>query len=240
MAKHKLTQAERRKFVSDVAKLRKAGLVSSKVDPRTQDATDYMKRQIRKYNDVIKGNAQAVKIKAPKGQTVSDIKSQYSQFASKGDRIIVPTRKGDRVTFSTTRGLGTTRRAYGTTWRVQYIKGIDKTDLPTLQRLASEGYAFSIPFRNGATKTITYRYWSDPAEMMRDMSQYHSYNEWASYIEIVKPAKRVDTDDYREEHYGDDPEGNGLRFTASGQEYTPAFPGTPKRPRSPRGRRKRG
>jgi hypothetical protein len=209
--KHKLAQAERRKFVSDVAKLKKAGLVSAKVDPRKQDATDYMKRQIRKYNDVISGKAQSVKIKATKDKSVAQIKKEYSQFKSKGERIVVPVRKGDKVTFSTKRGLGTTRRAYGKLFRVQYIKNLNTPDMAQLKELQSKGYSFSIGFRNHVMGTTTYRYWSNPEEMSRDMAQYNNYKDWQKYIEIVKVVGTYSSDE-------EDGDGGNGEYDADGNQ----------------------
>lgn len=60
-----------RAFRSSVAALKKKGIVSPRVDARSQAPTKYMRAKVRKFNDVLEGRAIAVK--APK-----QIREQYT------------------------------------------------------------------------------------------------------------------------------------------------------------------
>lgn len=73
-------------FRSKVAKLKKKGIVSAKVDARSQKATKYMKAKVRQYEDVLAGNAIAVKAK-------KDVREKYTSagvFGERGSFLIVP------------------------------------------------------------------------------------------------------------------------------------------------------
>lgn len=75
-----------REFRSKVAKLKKKGVVSKRVDARKQEATKYMRAKVRKYEDVLSGHAVAVK--APK-----QIREKYTSsevFEARGSFLIVP------------------------------------------------------------------------------------------------------------------------------------------------------
>lgn len=81
-----------RQFRSDVAKLKKLGLVSKHVSARSQEPTRYMIGQVRKFADVIKGEARAIKI--PKIELPS---YKGGGFRTKGSRAVIPAPKGATV-----------------------------------------------------------------------------------------------------------------------------------------------
>ena len=207
--RHPLTQAERRKFVSNVARLKALGLTSDRVDPRKQEPTRHMLDKIKRNSDVLSGKVQALKIKARKGQTpaeaLAEAKASYPQFRVEGGRIMVPVRKGERVTFSTKTGIGSTRRQFGRIYRVRFVAGLSSMTQAQLQELRGPQTAFSIGFANW-TNGITYRYWSDPAEMERDMAGYTNYRDWQNFLQVVTVIGTYDDD--ADEGDG----GNGLNF----------------------------
>jgi len=73
-------------FRHKVSQLKKKGIVSAKVDARSQRATRYMRSKVRKFEDVLSGHAIAVK--APK-----KIREKYTTpeiFQERGSFLIVP------------------------------------------------------------------------------------------------------------------------------------------------------
>lgn len=73
-------------FRSKVAKLKKKGIVSAKVDARSQKATKYMLAKVRKYSDVLSGESIAVK-------ATKEVRQKYTEagiFKERGSFLIVP------------------------------------------------------------------------------------------------------------------------------------------------------
>lgn len=78
-----------RSFRKDVAKLRKAGVVSKRVNAATQAPTKYMQGKLRKFGDVLRNEVIAVKASPA-------VRKQYvdaALFEVRGSRIIVPVEK---------------------------------------------------------------------------------------------------------------------------------------------------
>jgi hypothetical protein len=81
-----------RQFRSDVAKLKKLGLVSKKVSARSQEPTRYMVGQVRKFANVIKGEAKAItvpKIELPLYKA--------SGLKTKGRKAVIPAPRNAKV-----------------------------------------------------------------------------------------------------------------------------------------------
>lgn len=79
-------------FRKDVAKLKKLGLTSKKVDARSQQATRYMVNQVRKFADVLSGKAAVI--------TVPKSEKPYYQNAghrTKGHKVVVQTPHGEKA-----------------------------------------------------------------------------------------------------------------------------------------------
>jgi hypothetical protein len=77
---------ELKAFRSQVAKLKSKGIVSKRVDARSQSATRYMRSKVRAFSDVLEGRTLAVR--APK-----DIRQKYIDagiFQARGSFLIVP------------------------------------------------------------------------------------------------------------------------------------------------------
>lgn len=75
-----------KQFRSDVAALKKKGIISAKVDARKQRDTKYMRAKVRKYQDVLKGTAIAVP--APK-----EVRQKYVEkgvLEARGKMLIAP------------------------------------------------------------------------------------------------------------------------------------------------------
>jgi hypothetical protein len=79
-----------KQFRKDLAKLKKKGLVSKKIDARSQTATRYMLGQVRKFADVLSGKAAVLTV--PKHE-----KSYYKETGhrTKGSKVVVQTPHGE-------------------------------------------------------------------------------------------------------------------------------------------------
>lgn len=75
-----------KQFRSDVAKLKKKGIVSGRVDARKQSATKYMQAKVRKYRDVLDGTAIAV----PAPRNVRDQYTTKGVLEARGKMLIAP------------------------------------------------------------------------------------------------------------------------------------------------------
>jgi hypothetical protein len=85
MSSKKLIGRQLQNFRSEVAKLKEKGLVSSRVDARSQRATRYMRDQIKKYRDVLDG-----KVKVVKAPTRKAAKDFSQKFRTKFNRVVIP------------------------------------------------------------------------------------------------------------------------------------------------------
>src|ERR1700722_2949999 len=79
-------------FKRALKKLKKLGLVSNKVDPVTQEATRYMRRLVRNFADVIKGEAKVLTVPTKEAKVY-----KASGHRAKGKRVVVPVEKGESV-----------------------------------------------------------------------------------------------------------------------------------------------
>ncbi len=90
--KIKQDKAAVKAFRHDVAKLKKKGLLDKKYDARSVSPTKYLKSQIKKFGDVLAGEAQPVK--------VSKAKVKYYEeqgYKVKSGRVIVPVAENEKV-----------------------------------------------------------------------------------------------------------------------------------------------
>ena len=76
-----------RKFRSDVAKLKSLGLVSAKVDARSQKMTRYMRSQVKKFEPVLTGKAKVVH--APSRKAATDYR-EGGRYITKGKNVVIP------------------------------------------------------------------------------------------------------------------------------------------------------
>jgi hypothetical protein len=75
-----------REFRKDVARLKKLGVVSKRQDVRHQEPTKYMRGKVRKFGDVLRG--EAIPVRAPKA--VRETYREKGLFATRGGFVIVP------------------------------------------------------------------------------------------------------------------------------------------------------
>lgn len=84
MAKSKLSNSDLKKFRSEVARLKKAGLINPKIDARKQKPTRYMQQKIKRLKDVIEGERVSVKV-----DKVTAARYKASGFFVFNDRVVV-------------------------------------------------------------------------------------------------------------------------------------------------------
>jgi hypothetical protein len=101
MSKTSRTKAQAARDKKALQTLKNTGLYNGKIDLR-KAPTPYQKGQIRKFADVIAGKASVVRPKNP---------SAYrGKFVTKGDKVIVPRAKGERIGLSKTGKITRTRK----------------------------------------------------------------------------------------------------------------------------------
>ena len=178
-----------RQYRSDLARLKKAGLVSPKIDARSHKPTRHMLAQLAKYADVISGDA--VTVKAPsrsKASEYSDIKRV------KFDRVVIKTAPGDSKPRYNRRTdeIEIDRKSYfpGVEAYTQLLRSQHADELPVLPRDTFDAvYKYGMPFRRG--KTIRRIFADSLSELMVLMSPYDPaeggrFKDWQKYIEIIK------------------------------------------------------
>lgn len=85
-----------KQFRRDVAKLKKLGIVSHKTDARKQEATRYMRGIVRKFADVLKGEAQVLSIPTVEAPIYSASGVRVKKHG-KISKAVVPVPKGAKV-----------------------------------------------------------------------------------------------------------------------------------------------
>lgn len=166
-------------------RLREAGLYTGKLDLRKKP-TAYQRKAITKFADVLSGAASVLKPK--------DAAAYKGLFKTVGDKVIVPRRKGERLSVDKKSGeiIGK-RKVRGRTVRSRFkrVKSGETIKRPR----KSEAVQYAIPFNRG-----------DHLEWMRHpsydalksfMSEYARYKGWKKYSvsEKVATADELDFED---------------------------------------------
>ncbi len=186
MPTRKLTSSQLKQFRSDVAKLKKKGLVSGRVDARSQKPTRYMLEQVKKYDDVLKGKSTVVSTKKRK-----KAKEYSDRFKTKFDKVVVPKEPGERIRYSKKDDtiIGTSVRD-GKKIRKRYSKG----ELEDLEKLPP-GYIYRIQFGGGQIFSF-----DDKTDLIEFMHPYevnpkNPFRNWKKYVEVVSVTGDGDDDD---------------------------------------------
>jgi hypothetical protein len=162
--------------------LKKTGLYGGKIDLR-RAPTPYQKSQIRKFADVIAGKAAVVRPKQP---------SRYrDRFLVKGDKVIVPRRKGERIDVSSTGKITRTRKT-PTGRRKSTVIPVGP---PRAGRAAipppptDRALVYYLPFRRGRGKGATTQWIRFTHDRLVEF--FHAYDlgdekaaDWLGYIEV--------------------------------------------------------
>ncbi len=163
-------------------KLKDAGLYSGKVD-RRKNPTKYQQRLLAQYKDVVSGKAAVVKPKNPA--------SYKSLFRVKGDKVIVPRVKGEKVKVNTRGNIVSERKnAAGQKVSRSYRRVKSSADLKP-----GKGPVFYfVPFIRGRDPlTLRPRLeWKrfPNKEMLQNFMEGYDYKDWTDYV----IEERVDPD----------------------------------------------
>jgi hypothetical protein len=160
----------------------KTGLYKGKIDLR-RAPTSYQKRLIKSYSDVIAGKAAVVRPKDPK--------AYRDLYRVKGDAVIVPRNKGERIGLSK-RGRITRAVKTRSGRERRVILPISKPDaqrgLPP-RPPTGEAYIYYLPFRrgSGAGQTVQWHRFTYTG-LVEFFKRYDIEDEakedWLSYVEI--------------------------------------------------------
>lgn len=184
----------------DARKLKSLGLYDGDLRKKP---TRYLIGQTKKFRDVLSGSAKVVS--TPSRKTAKEYKSS---FKTKGNKIIVPAVKGDRVTYSKkTREIVTRRTRHERKLRIVHPKRLRSVrDLDNLPHGHNVTYRMPIGL-GGAMETMTYE------EVKKFYHEYskrgakggkHSLDFMRVYLQIVYDETGDAYSEDRTGHY--DPE----------------------------------
>jgi hypothetical protein len=151
--------------------IRNLGLSKGKIDLR-KNPTPAQKRLIARFKDVITGKAAVV--------TPPDAKKYKGVFKVVGNKVIVPRRKGEKITIEKRTGDIVSKRKVGgrtvTTRGMILQKGemVKPPENPTTQ--------YAVPFRvkGGGVRWQRFTSWSDLNRFMREYEV--RYPRWKEYV----------------------------------------------------------
>lgn len=178
MAMRRLQGAALKKFRSDVAKLKKMGLVgkgSKKIDARSQKPTRYMREQIKKYQDVLDGKAKVVSTKK-----YSEAKKFSKKYRTKFNKVIVAAKKDETLRYAPKQ-----KKIIGTrTVKGKKVKREITSKIVTGRERIPEDKSvlYTIPVGNARMSFDTYE---DLKEFMEPYEySLNPYIGWEKYVEI--------------------------------------------------------
>lgn len=186
-----------REYRSALAKAKRAGLVSSKIDARSHKPTRYMRGQLAKFSNVVKGNAKAVKLpKREQAKAYSDL------YKVKGKLVAVPLASGERVYWSRRdKAIAAVRHTgfKGAEFSRMVIRPREADAIPDLE----PGESYVIPWAQGGG--IWYQRIENKEELIKLITKYEeapdrrkrrsNTQSWSSirqYIGIVNYTSELD------------------------------------------------
>lgn len=121
-------------FRSEIAKLKRKGLVSKKYDARKVTPTKYLKKQIKEFAAVLRGEATAVTIKKKETRKAY----QETGYQTKGKKVIIPLAKNEKITVTHGKVVRTQKMPMGTYQHIdipikyvnlrQYLEDLRRSD----------------------------------------------------------------------------------------------------------------
>jgi hypothetical protein len=189
-AKKSTSGAELRSFRHNVSVLKRKGLVSPKVDARSVTPTKTLRAAIKKFSDVLSGNARVFTV--PKGKTVGQYAEDYSIRGAHG-HIVLPkserlNRKGQIVTAKMGPIASMTRQALPT--GADYESKL-RAQLAALGPL-KDGELYGVRRKDGGYALKFYTNPEDLLNLLRGSSGQQGTDEGMSELYIVK-MNRKDT-----------------------------------------------
>lgn len=154
-----------------LSRLKKLGLFKG----RTDKPSRYGLAQIKKFAAVLRGDAKVVKVPRKVAKEYRD------QYRVKGDRVVIPSPKGEKVRYNKRRGE-ITRTREGVSARMP--RNVNSPlDLPR-----GPNIRYVVPLSGGHVRLR----WDDYDQLVKDMTQYEQgrkgagqgYANWWKYVEI--------------------------------------------------------
>ena len=152
-----------------------------------------MLSQVKKFDDVLKGRAQVVTVKATGSKksgdrhtAVENARAYEGVFARKGRKLVVPKVKGEQVRFDPKSGEV---RAYGKSPRGdRYVKVFTEREISKPGDFPSgPNILYRIPFGRGS---FTFDNQKDLFDFMKPYEQSAKpYKDWQRYVEIIHIKK---------------------------------------------------
>lgn len=175
-----------RDYRGKLAKLKRAGLVSPKIDARSHKPTRYMLAQIEKFNAVLEGKAKAIKTPS------HAIAREYGDlYTVKFDRVVIPSQSGETGRYDRERESLIIKRSsglpFGTKSIQQILEARESGTLPRLPRdTKTHRYFYAIPFRRGSR--IERIYIDTLRELKKYMFGYEKtgFAGWQNYVEVIE------------------------------------------------------
>lgn len=187
MANKKRTKVQARADKAALKKLKEVGLLTGKVN-LSKAPTRSQRSLINKFADVVSGNAVVVRPKDPK--------HYKSVFRVKGDAVVIPKRKGERITVDKKTGTIVSKRKVGK--RTVTSRGLKVAKGSQIER-PKEPVQYAVPFKVGADKLHWMR-WPNYDEMQKFMHRYETkqdnpYLGWTNYVVEEKVGDELDDDE---------------------------------------------
>lgn len=186
MSTSKLNARQLRKFRSEVAKLKAAGLVSKNKDARSQKPTRYMRAKVEANRDVLEGRA---KVLHAKNKTQA---AEYSKaYRTQGKNVVVPTQRGERVRIDKRTGdiKGRLRDSSGRSVETIHLRDPDDVS----QFPSGPGITYAIQIGNAIHREETMQ------DMLTFMYPYEQsktpYKHWRRYVTVERNGRDYSLDD---------------------------------------------
>ena len=176
-------------------KLRVLGLYTGKIDLR-KTPTPYQRKQITKFSDVVAGKAAVVEPKNPK--------SYAGLFTVKGDKVVIPKRKGEKIKVTPKGAIITERKIGKRTVRARFRK------TERAEQIRREHKAmYAVPFIRGRDKNgrpvLEYKRFPNWTTLQKFMKGY-DYKGWQKYVVVETIDGRIISGKRRRTEIPDDDE----------------------------------
>lgn len=189
--KPKRVRAQAKKDKIALRKLVRAGLYTGKFDARKK-ITKSQRATIRKYADVVTGKATVIKPENPA--------SYKNLFRVKGDKVIVPRRKGEKIKVTKTGKIVGERKVGKRTVR-SYFRRVERgAEIPK-----QSGVMYALPFirgRDANGKPILDWKRFPTMGMLKSFMEGYDYKDWTDYVleERVDPEHAYTVTEAQKKH----------------------------------------
>jgi len=167
LSKHIRTKRQAKFEKRALKKLVKSGLYTGKIDLR-RAPTKYQRQIIVKFSNVVSGKAVAVRPKNPK--------TYRKLFETRGKIVIVPSRKGEKITVDIKSGEIVGKRKVGK----RIVRSRYKHRLPGAKSIRKSNVQYALPFNAGGGETRWQRF--PTFDMLEKFMAGYDYKDWTDYV----------------------------------------------------------